>query len=136
MRLWACGRGDVTTTSFGSHPNPISTRGSRSCPPYTCVHTKFWKPQARLAIETTVHNGTKVISKLNGIVRFSRPLLPSLFYWRELLLWYHELSWVDLVLGFFHKWRHYFLGGKGVSNCEKNWWHKRIKKWWHGGSKG
>ena len=24
---WACGRGDVSTPSFGSHPNPISTRG-------------------------------------------------------------------------------------------------------------
>ena len=27
-RLWACGRGDVSTPSFGSHPNPISTRHS------------------------------------------------------------------------------------------------------------
>ena len=43
-----CGRGDVSTPSFGSHFNPISTRGSRLCPPYTGVHTKFWKPQARL----------------------------------------------------------------------------------------
>ena len=40
-RLWACGRGDVSTPSFGSHPNPISTRGGRLCPPYTGVHTKF-----------------------------------------------------------------------------------------------
>ena len=47
-RLWACGRGDVSTPSFGSHLNPISTRGGRLCPPYTGVHTKFWKPQARL----------------------------------------------------------------------------------------
>ena len=27
-RLWACGRGDVSTPSFGSHLNPISTRGA------------------------------------------------------------------------------------------------------------
>ena len=26
--LWACGRGDVSTPSFGSHLNPISTRGA------------------------------------------------------------------------------------------------------------
>ena len=48
VRLWACGRGDVSAPSFGSHLNPISTRGGRFCPPYTGVHTKFWKPQARL----------------------------------------------------------------------------------------
>ena len=49
-RLWACGRGDVSSPSFGSHPNPISTRGvgGRLCPPYTGVYTKFWKPQACL----------------------------------------------------------------------------------------
>ena len=40
-RLWACGCGDVSTPSFGSHFNPISTRGGRLCPPYTGVHTKF-----------------------------------------------------------------------------------------------
>ena len=40
-RLSACGRGDVSTPSFGSHPNPISTMGGRLCPPYTGVHTKF-----------------------------------------------------------------------------------------------
>ena len=26
--LWACGRGDVSTPSFGSHLNPIPTRGA------------------------------------------------------------------------------------------------------------
>ena len=34
---------------FDRSVNPISTRGGgRLCPPYTGVHTKFWKPQARL----------------------------------------------------------------------------------------
>ena len=46
--LWACGRGEMSTPSFGSHLNPISTKGGKLCPPYTGVHTKFWKPQARL----------------------------------------------------------------------------------------
>ena len=35
---------DVSTPSFGSHPNPISIRRGgrgRLCPPYTGVHTKF-----------------------------------------------------------------------------------------------
>ena len=27
-RLWTCGRGDVSTPIFGSHINPISTRGT------------------------------------------------------------------------------------------------------------
>ena len=36
-RLWACGRGDMSTPSFGRHLNPISTRGGRVCPPYTGV---------------------------------------------------------------------------------------------------
>ena len=40
-RLWTCGRGEVSTPSFGSHLNPISTREGRLCPPYTGVHTKF-----------------------------------------------------------------------------------------------
>ena len=30
-RLWACGRG--STPNFGSHLNPISTKGGRLCPP-------------------------------------------------------------------------------------------------------
>ena len=42
---------DWSLPSFGSHLNPISTRGGgRLCPPYTGVHTKFWKPQARLRL--------------------------------------------------------------------------------------
>ena len=41
VRLWACGRGDVSTPSFCNHLNPISTRWGRLCPPYTGVHTKF-----------------------------------------------------------------------------------------------
>ena len=45
-RLWACGCGDVSTPSFGSQLNHISNSGGRLCPPYTGVHTKFWKPQA------------------------------------------------------------------------------------------
>ena len=40
-RLWACGQGDMSTPSFGSHLNPISTRGGRLCQPYISVHTKF-----------------------------------------------------------------------------------------------
>ena len=40
-RLWACGRGDVSTPSFGSHLNRILSRAGRLCPPYTGVHTKF-----------------------------------------------------------------------------------------------
>ena len=40
--LWACGRGDMSTPSFGSNLNHISTRGAD----YT--YTKFWKLQARL----------------------------------------------------------------------------------------
>ena len=47
-RLWAWGRGDMSTPSFGSHLNSISTMGGRLCSSYTGVHTKFWKPQARL----------------------------------------------------------------------------------------
>ena len=41
-RLWACGCGDVSTPSFGSHLNPISTRGADYAhPSYIGVHTKF-----------------------------------------------------------------------------------------------
>ena len=38
-RLWACGRGDVSTPSFASHLNPISTRGGQIMPSlYWCPH--------------------------------------------------------------------------------------------------
>ena len=38
-RLWACGRGDMSTPSFGSHLNPISTRGADYAHPiYWCPH--------------------------------------------------------------------------------------------------
>ena len=64
-RLWACGRGDMSTPSFGSHLNPILTRGGRLCPPYTGVHTKFWKPQARLTFDQigwfSSHTGSNFI---------------------------------------------------------------------------
>ena len=37
--LWACGRGDVSIPSFGSHLNPISTRGADYAhPTYWCPH--------------------------------------------------------------------------------------------------
>ena len=37
--LWACGRGDVSTPSFGGHLNPISTRGADYAHPiYWCPH--------------------------------------------------------------------------------------------------
>ena len=39
-RLWACGRGDVSTPSFGSHPNPISTRGGGG----QIMPTLYWCP--------------------------------------------------------------------------------------------
>ena len=37
-RLWACGRGDMSTPSFGSDLNPISPRGA------DCVHPIYWCP--------------------------------------------------------------------------------------------
>ena len=37
-QVWACGRGDMSTPSFGSHLNPISTRGGQIIP------TLFWCP--------------------------------------------------------------------------------------------
>ena len=37
-RLWACGRGDMSTPSFGSHINPISTRGA------DYAHSIYWCP--------------------------------------------------------------------------------------------
>ena len=39
--LWACGRGDVSTPSFVSHLDPISTKGGRLCPPYL-----YWCPHS------------------------------------------------------------------------------------------
>ena len=39
-RLWACGRGDMSTPSFGSHHNPISTRGDGG----QIMQTLYWCP--------------------------------------------------------------------------------------------
>ena len=36
--LWACGLGDMSTPSFGSNLNPISTRGA------DYAHPKYWCP--------------------------------------------------------------------------------------------
>ena len=50
-RLRACWCWDVSTPSFGSHlKQPYSDQKGRLCPPYTDVHTKFWKPQERLEV--------------------------------------------------------------------------------------
>ena len=38
VRMWTCGRGDVSTPSFGSHLNPISTRGQIMPTLYWCPH--------------------------------------------------------------------------------------------------
>ena len=37
-RLWPCGRGDLSTPSFGSQLNPISTRGA------DYAHSIYWCP--------------------------------------------------------------------------------------------
>jgi hypothetical protein len=38
-RLWACGQGDMSTPSFGSHLNPILTREADYAHPiYWCPH--------------------------------------------------------------------------------------------------
>ena len=38
-RLWACGRGDVSTPSFDCHLNPIPTGGGQIMPTiYCCPH--------------------------------------------------------------------------------------------------
>ena len=50
-RLWACGCGDVSTPSFGSHFHPITTKGGQIIPTLYWCPIKFWKPRARL-IET------------------------------------------------------------------------------------
>ena len=34
------------------------TRGCRLCPPYTGVHTKFWKPQAYLLLQRNIQKET------------------------------------------------------------------------------
>ena len=43
-RLWVCGRGDVSTPSFGSNPNPVSTRGGQ------IMHTLYWCPHQVLKV--------------------------------------------------------------------------------------
>ena len=47
-RLWACGCGDVSTSSFGRHLNPISTRGGQIM---LTIYTNLWKPKVRLYIK-------------------------------------------------------------------------------------
>ena len=46
----ACGHVDVAATLTLNQPG-----GGRLCPPYTGVHTKFWKPQAHLMIDIALH---------------------------------------------------------------------------------
>ena len=40
-RLWACGRGDMSTPCFGSHLNPISTRGEDYAHPILVSTSSF-----------------------------------------------------------------------------------------------
>ena len=44
VRLWAFGRGDVSTPSFGSHPNPISTRGGQIMPTAVLKAPRIFRP--------------------------------------------------------------------------------------------
>ena len=52
-RLWACGRGDVSTPSFGSHLNPISTRGADYAHPIL-VSTPSFESHRRACYVVTV----------------------------------------------------------------------------------
>ena len=51
-RLLACGRGDVSTPSFGSHPNPISTRGADYAHPII-VSTPSFESHRRACTKAT-----------------------------------------------------------------------------------
>ena len=85
----AFGGGEVYTPSFGSHLNPISTRGQIMPTLYTGVHNKFWKPQAHLIPDYQI-----------------RPLL-NFIVWKYLItsgtviLWFHWASGLDFGLGDF-----------------------------------
>ena len=88
--LWACGRGDVSTPSFGSHLNRISIR---LCPHYTGLHTMFWKPHARLSVvlepstQGLISNSLYVI--LTWLPDYSRvsPCVSFFFYFKRLDWW-------------------------------------------------
>ena len=53
--LWAWGRGDVSTPTFGSHLNSISIGGRGA--DYSHSILVFWKPQARLVY---ISSGVKI----------------------------------------------------------------------------
>ena len=77
-RLWACGRGDMSTPSFGSHINPISTRGGGQIMP-----TPYWCPHQVLKawIITQCCAGRR--SELNSATFLFRILFILLNCWRQ-----------------------------------------------------
>ena len=70
-RLWACGHGNVSTPSFGSHLNPILTRGGgRLCPPYM-----YWCPHQVLKATGAPVNSVKMYKAIVTERRYNlRPL--------------------------------------------------------------
>ena len=75
-RLCACGRRNMSTPSFGSHPNPISTRGGGHTMPtlYWCPHQVLKATGAPcntllsfLRNRRYSEKATKLMSKLRGI---------------------------------------------------------------------
>ena len=59
--LWACGRGDVSTPSFGSHLNPISTREADYAHPiYVCPHQVLKATGAPVLLFTPIYEMLKI----------------------------------------------------------------------------
>ena len=65
-RLWACGRGDVSTPSFGSHLNPILTRGADYALPIL-VSTPSFESHRRACGRSRKSKGSVVLGVLGGL---------------------------------------------------------------------
>ena len=89
--------------SFGSHLNPIPTRGGRLCPLYNDVPTKFWKPQAWRLFFFSVWDKVEIILKVAWI-------------------WSHHLHL---------QWKYKLLEGKFAwgGHCQQNFESKKFS--WH-----
>ena len=89
VRLWACGHGGVSTPSFGSHLNPISTMGSDYAHPILVSTPSFESHRIRLGFEESTI-GCDKNSNSN-----SSKFWP---HWNWKKFWYFEPLWKTSLL--------------------------------------
>ena len=91
--LWAWGRGDVSTPTFGSHLNSVSIGGRGA--DYSHSILVFWKPQARLVY---ISSGVKIDLLIHFLSSMSIKRAEAFFQIKPLLMAWRIYNFIFTIV--------------------------------------